>query len=84
MLNLFADGTKRVITLGKDILNGQQVQVVIPKGTWQGAVIEEPGKFALMGCTVAPAFDFEDFEMADRKQILDQYPNEHQLIEKLL
>jgi len=84
ILNLFADGTKRVINLGPNILNDQQIQIIVPKGTWQGALIEEPGKFALMGCTVAPAFDFEDFQMADRQQILDQYPNEHELIEKLV
>lgn len=84
MLNLFADGTKRVINLGTDILNGQQVQVIVPKGTWQGALIEAPGKFALMGCTVAPAFEFEDFEIGEKQKILDQYPDQHELIEKLL
>lgn len=84
MLNLFADGSKRVINLGTDILNGQQVQVIVPKGTWQGALIESPGKFALMGCTVAPAFEFEDFEIGEKQKILDQYPEQHELIEKLL
>ena len=84
MLNIFADGTNRVINIGTDILAGQQPQVVVPRGTWQGALIESPGKFALMGCTVAPGFEFDDFELADRGQIFKKYPDQQGLVDKLL
>ena len=41
---------------------------------WFGAHVEQQNSFALCGCTVAPGFDFRDFEMADRKELLEKYP----------
>jgi predicted cupin superfamily sugar epimerase len=54
-------------------------QHVVPAGTWFGAVPAEGGQFApmgfaLVGCTVAPGFDFADFELADRTSLLAEYP----------
>ncbi|MEO1985438.1 MAG: cupin domain-containing protein [Martelella sp.] len=59
-----ADG-KAVETqmLGPDILKGERPQGVIPAGCWQAA--ETTGDFTLVGCTVAPGFTFEDFELAE-------------------
>ncbi len=48
--------------LGPDLLNGERPQVVVPPGAWQTA--ESLGRWTLAGCTVAPGFDFADFEMA--------------------
>ncbi|MEO9900298.1 cupin domain-containing protein [Nisaea sp.] len=48
--------------LGPDVLAGQKPQVVVPEGWWQAA--ESLGEWTLVGCTVAPAFDFSGFEMA--------------------
>lgn len=51
--------------------------VVVPSGTWFGARLAEsdtPGAYALVGCTVAPGFDFADFELADAEQLLAQFP----------
>ena len=61
MLQLFPDGHGETITLGPDILSGQVVQCVVPKFVWQGAALVAGGRFALMGTTMAPAFDFADF-----------------------
>ena len=83
MLQLHPDGTAEIITLGKDIINGQKVQVVVPKNTWQGAFINPGGDFALMGCTVAPGFDPDDYRQADRCELLKQYPSRKDLIIKL-
>ncbi len=47
--------------LGSDLASDQALQLVIPKGCWQGARLIPGGKFALLGCTVSPGFDFEDF-----------------------
>ena len=80
MLQLHPDGASEVITLGHDILNGQQVQVTVPAGTWQGCFLNEAGQFALMGTTVVPGFEFADFEPADRAALLKQYPAQKQLI----
>ena len=83
MLQLHPDGSSEVITLGQDILNGQCVQTVVPQSTWQGCFLNEGGGFALMGCTVTPGFEFNDFEPGRREELLEQYPNRRDLILKL-
>jgi hypothetical protein len=75
MLQLHPDGSSEIITLGHDILNEQKVQVLVPKGVWQGAFIQPSGKFSLMGCSVAPGFDEADFEIGDRETLLAKYPD---------
>jgi hypothetical protein len=80
MLQLHPDGSSEVITLGHDILYEQQVQVLVPKGTWQGAFIQPGGKFSLMGCSVAPGFDETDFEIGDRETLLAKYPDMREII----
>ena len=84
MLNIFPDGSDKLITLGSDISAGQLPQIIVPHGTWQGAMIIEPGRFALMGCTVAPGFEFEDFQIADRDRLLGEYPERNRILQKLL
>jgi hypothetical protein len=58
-----ADGSGvRRVTLGPDVLEGQQPQAVVPPMAWQAA--ESLGDYTLVGCTVAPGFDFAKFELA--------------------
>jgi predicted cupin superfamily sugar epimerase len=83
MLQLCPDGSSEVITLGRDILNGQRVQVAVPKDSWQGCFLNEGGSFALMGTTIAPGFEFADFEPARREELLKKYPARRDLILKL-
>lgn len=83
MLQLRPDGSGEVITLGPDIMNGQCVQVTVPRDTWQGSFLNQGGKFALLGTTVAPGFEFADFERARRRELLKQYPDHKKLICKL-
>jgi len=83
MLQLHSNGSSEVITLGQDIFNDQRVQVTMPKNSWQGCFLNEGGKFALMGTTIAPGFEFADFELAHREELLRQYPNQRELILKL-
>ncbi len=66
--------------LGRDIDKGQQPVLVIKAGSWFGSRVEEPGGFTLCGCTVAPGFDFADFELADRQALQEAYPQHAQLI----
>jgi uncharacterized protein len=62
-LSLSADGRKVLdIRLGADLVAGDRPQVVVPRGHWQSAV--SLGAWTLVGCTVAPAFDFAGFELA--------------------
>ena len=83
MLQLHPDKTSDVITLGHKIEKGQQVQVVVPKGTWQGTYLQEGGSFALMGTTMAPGFDFSDYTGGVRESLLQQYPDQKELIKRL-
>ena len=83
MLQLFPDGTSRSVTLGPDILNGQQVQVMVPRDTWQGSMLRDGGRFALMGTTMAPGFDFSDFEPGERQALLTHYPDQEHMILRL-
>lgn len=83
MLQLHPQGDSEVITLGHDILEGQHVQAAVRRDSWQGCCLCEGGKFALLGCTVAPGFEFEDFELADRNELLERYPGQRELILKL-
>jgi predicted cupin superfamily sugar epimerase len=83
MLQLYPDGRSEMFTLGHDILAGQKVQVLVPRGVWQGAFVQPGGKFALMACSVSPAFDDNDFELGNRDMLLDQYPDLREYILKL-
>ena len=80
MLQLWPDGSGRVIILGSDILNGMQPQVVIPRGVWQGARLLKNGKFALLGATVSPGFEFADYESGRREELVKSYPKFRGLI----
>ena len=83
MLQLHSDGSSELVTLGHNILKGQLIQSTVPKNTWQGCCLNEGGRFALMGCTVAPGFESEDFERGKREELLSQYPNQRILILRL-
>jgi len=66
MLQLWPDGTGRIILLGTDLAGGMQPQAVVPRGVWQGARLRPGGAFALLGTTMAPGFEYADYE-AGRK-----------------
>ena len=74
MLQLWPDGTGRIIVLGSDLLNGIQPQVIVPRGVWQGARLFKNGKFALLGTTVSPGFEFADYESGQRDKLTQSYP----------
>lgn len=85
-----SSGAEKRTLLGSDVLAGQALQHVVPAGAWFGShlaadagaaagpVAPPPGDsrdYALVGCTVAPGFDFADFEMAQRGTLLQTYPH---------
>ena len=83
MLQLDSGGQGQTVVLGPDVLNGQQLQVVVPRGIWQGSLLEAGGDFALLGCTVAPGFEYIDYEAGDRQALVAQYPAHAELIRRL-
>jgi uncharacterized protein len=80
MLRLFPDGRGEQIVLGPDVLAGQRPQVVVPHGVWQGSVLASGGEFALLGTTMAPGFDFADYEAGDQRELVRRYPEFADLI----
>ena len=77
------DGKLQEKILGRNLETGALPQIVIEKGNWFGAKIQEKESFTLIGCTVSPGFDFEDFELAERQKLLNEYPRHKTLIEEL-
>jgi uncharacterized protein len=71
------------IKLGSDILNGETFQFVVPAGAWFASEPAANVAFSLVGCTVAPGFDFEDFEMANREQLLKEFPQHQDITRRL-
>ncbi len=68
------NGGHAIETLGRDILRGEQLQVVVPAGTWFAAAPQRGAPYVLAGCTVSPGFDFADFEMASEEQLRGAAP----------
>jgi predicted cupin superfamily sugar epimerase len=83
MLQLWPDGRSEIVLLHNDLAAGHLPQVVVPAGVWQGCRLVPGGQWALMGCTVAPGFDYADFELADGNVLCTQYPEHAELIATL-
>jgi len=83
MLQLWPDGSGKTITIGSDILNGMQPQVIVPRGVWQGARLFKDGRFALLGTTVSPGFALADYESGRRDELVKSYPQYQHLITAL-
>jgi len=75
-------GVHEVVRLGSDLAGGEQPQVIVPADVWQAAV-PAGDLYALCGCTVAPGFDFADFEMPGRAALVALFPQHRALMERL-
>jgi predicted cupin superfamily sugar epimerase len=74
MIQIDEAGSLKKFVIGSDIMNGQSPQIVVPRGVWQGLRLKKGGKWALMGTTVAPGFEFEDFEIGEQNKLINQFP----------
>jgi uncharacterized protein len=77
------DGTHAEILLGGDFESGESFQGVVKAGSWLAARVKDRNCYALVGCTMAPGFDFADFELAKRSALINTYPQHRALIESL-
>ncbi|MGD9750272.1 MAG: cupin domain-containing protein [Acidimicrobiia bacterium] len=82
---LHPDGSWEQVVLGPDLLAGQQVQVVVPAGTWVGCFVPPggPSGYVLLGCSMAPGFTIEDYEGGERQALLARYPAAAELVVQL-
>lgn len=74
MLRLREGGGGGTVVIGNDLLRGQRPQVVVERGVWQGSRLVEGGRWALLGCTVSPGFEFEDYDSGDRMELCAEWP----------
>jgi uncharacterized protein len=77
------DGGCSEIWLGRDAEAGEVFQAVVKAGRWFASEMRDRKSWVLVGCTVAPGFDFEDFEMAKREELVREYPQHREVIERL-
>jgi hypothetical protein len=70
------------ITIGNNIEKGEIPQVIVPANTWFAAKIKNEIGYSLVSCTVAPGFDFLDFELAKREDLIQQFPDHKSIIEE--
>jgi len=67
------DGKGEILKLGDDLTNGYSFQQLVPAGCWFASKPVDENGFSFVGCTVAPGFDFADFEMGEREELLKEY-----------
>jgi len=85
-LNIYeiaADGKLTEHKLGNNLQNVESFQIVIKAGSWFASSLANGEGYALVGCTVSPGFDFEDFELAEREILIREFPQHEDLIRKL-
>ena len=89
MLQLHEDGSSSRHILGPGLLAGHRPQLAVRRGTWQGSRLLPTAAgarchgFALLGCTVAPGFEYADYTSASRAALLARWPGEEELITAL-
>lgn len=76
-----ADGGLERVILGPAVEAGQQFQAVVPAGSWFGARVTDPAGWTLVGCTVAPGFEYRDFELGERAHLVARFPRHATLVE---
>ena len=83
MLQLFANGSSSRVVIGKDLEAGERPQCVVRTGVWQGSRLLKAEGWALLGCTVSPGFEFEDYEDASAEELVARWPGEAEMIRRL-
>lgn len=76
-------GTHKVHSLGLNLDAGQSPQALVPAGRWFGACLDTPDSYSLVGCTVAPGFEFSGFEMAERGTMLGKLSQHSAIVRRL-
>ena len=80
MLLLHPDGSSQLLELSSRLLKGGRPQIVVPAGVWQGTRLKAGGTLALSGATVAPGFEYADYQEGVREVLLEEYPLERERI----
>lgn len=83
MLQLLPGGEQKRVVIGKDLIAGERPQVLVERGVWQGSRLVRETGWALLGCTVAPGFEYEDYETGYREALTREWPGAAGMIARL-
>ncbi len=93
VVEITKQGELKITVLGPHLDKGQVFQYMVPAGNWFGSRlihqsnseggVKKGGEFSLVGCTVSPGFDFLDFEMGNREELIEKYPAHEKIIKEL-
>lgn len=78
-----ADGIYSFVIIGNDLMNGEVPQYMVKGGDWFAAEVIDEGSYTLVGCTVAPGFDFSDFVLPSAVDLCKKFPNYSEVINRL-
>lgn len=80
---IFEDGTYEARKLGLNAAEGEAPQILVPKSTIFGSSVDDADTFSLVGCMVAPGFDYADFELFTQEELLADYPQHEEVIKRM-
>ncbi|MEW7292696.1 cupin domain-containing protein [Aquimarina sp. 2304DJ70-9] len=74
------DGKYNRFTVGMNLDREELPQLVVPAGCWFASSVKDTNSYSLVGCTVSPGFDFDDFELAERSTLIKEFPDHNEVI----
>ena len=80
VIEIDENGVLKYTAIGNNLLEGETFQYTVKANTWFGSRVKSGGKFSLVGCTVAPGFDFNDFELGKKEDLLKLFPQHQKVI----
>jgi hypothetical protein len=83
VIEINEEGNLTITKIGSNLSNGETFQYTVKANTWFGSRVSGNGNFSLVGCTVYPGFDFNDFELANRKNLIHLFPLHKNIIAEL-
>ncbi len=83
MIEIDSNGNLKSTQIGSNLSKGESFQYTVKANTWFGSRVSNNGTFSLVGCTVYPGFDFYDFELANRNDLIKLFPQHQNIITEL-
>lgn len=81
---IIEQGELSIKTLGNKLAQGEVPQVVVPAGLWFAARVKNGSGYSLVSCTVAPGFDYMDFELGTKENLIREFPHLKEIIEAVM
>ncbi len=83
VIEISEEGSVKSTFIGSNLEKNEMFQYTVKANTWFGSRVKVGGNFSLVGCTVAPGFEFDDFEMAERNVLQKKFPQNNKIIEEM-